>query len=1060
MTRRPLLAPRPRPPLVRAAAWLGRAIIGLLAACLLVALIAGVPYGLWHWLGWPLPHHWPTGTEIKGTLTGPFTDRILLDTLACLCWLVWAVFVADVARALPQALRDARPDDPHVSSRAPSAHGGRRSGPLRGLATVLLATIVASLVSPRPHPALATTRSAELLAPARSGIAAAAVILDRTGVAPSADVTAAPGPAAPGIAVVQPPHDGIHDSLWRIADRYLGNGARWPEIYQLNQGVPQADGGMLTSASLVLPGWILRLPRPAGTTPAGPAGPGDGSPSMPPTNAPPTRPPRPRSSPTTPPTRTGIATTNTPGTPTSEPPRSAPNPHTSGESSATRAATPTTAGTSLARHSHGSDGGLDLGEGVFVSMGFAAAISAAVVTERRRRRRRYVPGSGRRDDLLPVAPIVRSLHLAHLRATTPGTHRSLDDRDGRDSDASDSHTDTADEDAEKHPPVMTDAIPPAALALGRQNPDGVPTSVAQAVDLAVNGGLGLAGPGAEAALRGLLLELLARHPGLANSPLNAGAATPGILESGEGLAGCELLLPAATASLLLRRESVDASAQGVAGLHVVADLNEALDQLEAITLHRARLRLEQSEPDKDLSGSDSQPRGPVLLLGLTPTNTGRLQAVLDNGAALAVGGMMLGQWRPGSSVYVGPDGRISATSPGQARTLHHRRLPILTAAAAGDLLAALAPGATRAADSGSVRSVDAAETVIVEPAVARARPGGTSNGYAHTTSADSQADSTASDGSHLLASPDAGGPPAEPVGVDSARPRHEVATEHVDSPRMALRVLGPVQLTLPTTHTDAGADLISQDKGIVSLGPRQRELLVLLALHPDGIARDRLADTLWPDTPPGRPFNALHTTLNRLRRSLSAASGGALSEITRVDGDRYQLDERLVVTDFARLRTALAGRRAASDDDARARACRAVLAAYTDELAGGVTSDWVETPREALRREVLDAAVTLARHVADDDPHDALAVLETARDLDPFNEQLYRDIMRLQQRLGRGSSIGHTLALLTNRLAEIDQAPDPATTVLAERLTHLTPTVTPSTAARPEGVGAQRPVTG
>jgi DNA-binding SARP family transcriptional activator len=573
------------------------------------------------------------------------------------------------------------------------------------------------------------------------------------------------------------------------------------------------------------------------------------------------------------------------------------------------------------------------------------------------------------------------------------------------------------------------------------------------LDLAVHGGLGLAGPGAEAALRGLLLELLARHPGLADSPRGVGAVMPGILERGGGLAACELLLPAATASRLLGPGSGEAGAQGVAGLHVVADLDTALDQLEAITLHRARLRHEQSHTDEDPTASAVKPQGPVLLLGLTPTDTGRLQAVLDNGATLAVGGMLLGQWRPGSSVYVAADGRVSATSPGRARTLHHQRLPILTTGTARDLLAALTPGTTPAPAPG--RLIHAADVVTVERAAAQAHPGGTTNGYAHTAPAETPA---ASDGSTLAAHPGTSGPPAEPAGTHPAHPTSEVTTDQVDPPRMALRILGPVQLTRPTTDTDT--DVTARGKGIVSLGPRQRELLVLLALHPEGIARDRLVDTLWPDTPPDRPSNALHTTLNRLRRSVSAASGGTLSEMTRVDGDRYHLDERIVTTDYARLRAALAARRAASDEEARIQTCRAVVAAYTGELAEGVTADWIETPREALRRDVLDAAVTLARHVADDDPQEALDVLEAARGLDSYNEQLYRDIMRLQQRLGRGSSIGHTLALLTSRLAEIDQMPDPATTALAERLTHPVPTANPTAPARPEQVGARRPVTG
>ena len=50
------------------------------------------------------------------------------------------------------------------------------------------------------------------------------------------------------------------DSLWRIAARNLGSGARWREIFDLNAGKPQADGRSLRDPHLILIGWVLELP--------------------------------------------------------------------------------------------------------------------------------------------------------------------------------------------------------------------------------------------------------------------------------------------------------------------------------------------------------------------------------------------------------------------------------------------------------------------------------------------------------------------------------------------------------------------------------------------------------------------------------------------------------------------------------------------------------------------------------------------------------------------------------------------------------------------------------
>ena len=51
------------------------------------------------------------------------------------------------------------------------------------------------------------------------------------------------------------------DSLWRIAERKLGSGLRWREVYQLNEGRQFSGGGSLTDPHLIYPGWVLELPN-------------------------------------------------------------------------------------------------------------------------------------------------------------------------------------------------------------------------------------------------------------------------------------------------------------------------------------------------------------------------------------------------------------------------------------------------------------------------------------------------------------------------------------------------------------------------------------------------------------------------------------------------------------------------------------------------------------------------------------------------------------------------------------------------------------------------------
>ncbi|WP_050512439.1 BTAD domain-containing putative transcriptional regulator [Streptomyces rimosus] len=109
------------------------------------------------------------------------------------------------------------------------------------------------------------------------------------------DDTAAAGRSV--TVTVRSPCHGVYDSLWRIAARELGDGRRWPQIYDRNVGRPQPDGGALRHPDLIQPGWVLRLPprrtspnvppshpRPSPSTPA-PTSPGP-DPSVQPRPAP------------------------------------------------------------------------------------------------------------------------------------------------------------------------------------------------------------------------------------------------------------------------------------------------------------------------------------------------------------------------------------------------------------------------------------------------------------------------------------------------------------------------------------------------------------------------------------------------------------------------------------------------------------------------------------------------------------------------------------------------------------------------------------------------------
>lgn len=996
---------------------------GLIAATALLVLVAGVPWALWHYIGWPLPDHVPDWAEVQGVLLGPMSTTFLLSFLACSVWIVWAAFTLDVFRCAIDLARSG------VGTVRLADFSG--AGPVHALAGVLVGAVLLSVLGNRAAPAPASPSSSALgsgaqvvaTAPAWQHPAGSGEVVVRNAVfaahtTAAADGTAVDSPARPVSVVVLAPHDGVYDSLWRIAERTLGDGARWPEIFEVNQGKPQPDGRPFTRPSLIFPGQELALPADTTAAPTRhaphPHDPPAPTPTTPaPTTAPPTSPP---------PTNAPLsAPATTPTAPTTEQ-----------QPTATR----TDSRPTVAR-----EPAFQWGSEIFVGLGLAAAVCTALLIARRRYRARYRPGSGDRDDL-PVAPVVYQLHLAHLRAGDDDVDLDSywDDEDGADGD-DDALDDTPRPRRVPPPPTVVIGAPTAhsearrtAVAPGLGVRDGREI----ALDLAAARGLGLVGAGAPAAVRALLLAAL---------------TAPG---RPAGLGEASVVVPAEDVAAVLGRPTPDAPT----AVRVVADLDAALDVLEAETLVRAASR-------------DSVPWPPLVLIARPPQQHQRLQAVLDNGAPFVITGLLLGQWQPGVTCYVRDDGAVSATGPGLGEALRGTRMFRLGGGDTADLLALLRHAEPPADDS------DSGDHELVVSPMARPRngriPGRSTdpgrNAAAIVSMADTELEVTAAartvphaDAELEILGPSSPSTPgarlrpraalrSAPSGTSSRSEAEDASAPTIQQASTAVRegaedgvadgqralitvtVLGSLRVHW---HPDAESERDEDRPGreiTGALQPRSQVLLVLLALHPDGATRETLVDALWGEDAPARPTNSLHTALSRLRRDLSRATDGAAGEVAAVDNGRYRLDPARVRVDYWRFAAAVAARRAATTDAERVAAYREIVEGYGGSVADGMSKiDWLEPIREATRREAIDAVSALARALIAEDPQQTLDLLEIARAFDPHNELLYRDIMRLQGELGQLDAIPRTLTLLTTRLAEVGDEPTSKSRWLAANL--------------------------
>ena len=222
-----------------------------LAALLALALIeTGVPLGLLR-VG-IMPHHVPSMSQLGTTLTSPDNGSLLLGAITAAGWAAWAAFTTAVLIETVAALRHR--GAPRI----------RTLGAVQHLAAGLVASIIVLL------PATSGALTASAAAPA------ATLHLPHATVTSPGAATAQPATTGATVAATWsgPVHQvrGSDETLWDVAQATLGDGKRWKQIADLNQGIEQPGGGTVTASTLQLTsGWTLRLPSDARTTTPGAA---------------------------------------------------------------------------------------------------------------------------------------------------------------------------------------------------------------------------------------------------------------------------------------------------------------------------------------------------------------------------------------------------------------------------------------------------------------------------------------------------------------------------------------------------------------------------------------------------------------------------------------------------------------------------------------------------------------------------------------------------------------------------------------------------------------------
>jgi DNA-binding SARP family transcriptional activator len=224
--------------------------------------------------------------------------------------------------------------------------------------------------------------------------------------------------------------------------------------------------------------------------------------------------------------------------------------------------------------------------------------------------------------------------------------------------------------------------------------------------------------------------------------------------------------------------------------------------------------------------------------------------------------------------------------------------------------------------------------------------------------------------------------------------------ELVPSKTKEVRILGKIHV-----H---GVPVIERRKSL--------ELIVYLALHPQGADAERVWEALWPERPVNR--GTLHTTVSTARNRLGNASDGTPYLPDAREG-LYRLHPELGL-DWTRFQTLTKlAEQPGTNPISALRQALELVTGYPLESATPRSYDWALVHQTEIEAAIGEAAERLARLYLEADDH-AGATWAARRGLlaSPFDERLYRQLMLAADAAGNVAGIDATMRELVHIMGD------------------------------------------